>query len=148
MEHDTHCPIAFGLNHFGDRWTLLIVRDLLLKGKRQFREFLDGGEGIATAVLTDRLQKLEKAGLVTAKAGKGRGNPWFYSLTAKGKDLLPVMVEMILWSAKHDKKTTAPSTWVRRARKAMTTNKARKDFLLELLNEVVDRPSNTAASEL
>ena len=136
MEHDTHCPIAFGLNHFGDRWTLLIVRDLLLKGKRQFSEFLDGGEGIATAVLTDRLQKLEKAGLVIAKAGTGRGNPWFYSLTTKGLDLLPVMIEMILWSAKHDKKTAAPSSFVNKARKAMTTSKERKAYLLDLLREL------------
>lgn len=136
MEHDTHCPIAFGLNHFGDRWTLLIVRDLLLKGKRQFREFQESGEGIAPAVLTDRLKKLEAAGMVRAKPGRGRGNPWFYSLTAKGLDLLPVMVEMILWSAKHDPATAAPSAWVKRARKAMTTNKERAAFLDELLKAV------------
>lgn len=136
MEHDTHCPIAFGLNHFGDRWTLLIVRDLLLKGKRQFREFLEGGEGIAPAVLTDRLQKLEQFGLVRAKPGKGRGNPWFYSLTPKGLDLLPVMVEMILWSAKHDPETAAPSAWVKRARRAMATNEERAAFLDGLLKAV------------
>ncbi|MEO8067664.1 MAG: helix-turn-helix domain-containing protein [Flavobacteriales bacterium] len=136
MEHGTHCPIAFGLNHFGDRWTLLIIRDLLLKGRRQFREFLDAGEGIATGILTDRLKKLEGAGIVTAKAMTGRGNPWYYSLTPKGKDLLPVLVEMILWSAKHDKKTAALSSFVNKARKAMTSSKERKAYLLELLKDV------------
>ncbi len=135
MEHDTHCPIAFGLNHFGDRWTLLIIRDLLFKGKRQYREFLEGGEGIATAVLADRLKKLEATGIIRATAGAGRGNPWFYSLTPRGKDLLPVMVEMILWSAKHDPETAAHSSFVSKARKAMTS-KERKAFLAELLKDL------------
>jgi DNA-binding HxlR family transcriptional regulator len=132
VEHDTHCPIAFGLNHFGDKWSLLIIRDLLFKGKRQYREFLEGGEGIATAVLADRLKKLEATGLITATAGEGRGNPWYYSLTSRGKDLLPVMLEMILWSAEHDPKTAAPSAFVRRTRKAMTSEE-RKGYLNELL---------------
>ena len=132
MEHDTHCPIAFGLNHFGDRWSLLIIRDLLFKGRRQYREFLEGGEGIATAVLADRLKKLEGAGIITATAGEGRGNPWYYSLTPRGKDLLPVMLEMILWSAKHDPRTAAPSSFVNKTRKAMTSAE-RKAYLVELL---------------
>lgn len=135
MEHDTHCPIAFGLNHFGDRWTLLIIRDLLFKGKRQYREFLEGGEGIATAVLADRLRKLERAGIVTATAGEGRGNPRYYALTPRGKDLLPVMLEMILWSAKHDPRTAAPSSFVNKARKAMTS-KERTAYLAELLKDL------------
>ena len=132
MEHDTHCPIAFGLNHFGDRWSLLIIRDLLFKGRRQYREFLEGGEGIATAVLADRLKKLEGAGIITATAGEGRGNPWYYSLTPRGKDLLPVMLEMILWSAKHDPRTAAASSFVNKTRKAMTSAE-RKAYLVELL---------------
>ena len=135
MEHDTHCPIAFGLNHFGDRWSLLIIRDLLFKGRRQYREFLEGGEGIATAVLADRLKKLEGAGIITATAGEGRGNPWYYSLTPRGKDLLPVMLEMILWSAKHDPRTAALSSFVNKTRKAMTSAE-RKAYLRELLKEL------------
>lgn len=135
MEHGTHCPIAFGLNHFGDRWTLLIIRDLLFKGKRQYREFLEGGEGIATAVLADRLKKLEAMGIIKATAGEGRGNPWYYSLTPRGKDLLPVMLEMILWSAKHDPRTAAPSSFVSKARKAMTS-KERKAFFDALLKDL------------
>jgi DNA-binding HxlR family transcriptional regulator len=132
MEHDTRCPIAFGLNHFGDKWSLLIIRDLLFKGKRQYGEFLDSGEGIATAVLADRLKKLEATGMITATAGEGRGNPRFYSLTTQGKDLLPMMLEMIIWSAKHDPKTAAPSAFVNKARKAMAS-KERKAYLMELL---------------
>ena len=135
MEHETHCPIAFGLNHFGDRCTLLIIRDLLVKGKRQNREFLEGGEGIATAVLADRLKKLEATGLIKATAGEGRGNPWYYALTPRGKDLLPVMLEMILWSAKHDPRTAAPSSFVNRTRKAMMS-KERKAYFAELLKHL------------
>lgn len=132
MEHGTHCPIAFGLNHFGDRWTLLIIRDLLFKGKRQYGEFLEGGEGIATAVLADRLRKLEGAGIITATAGEGRGNPRYYALTPRGKDLLPVMLEMILWSAKHDPLTAASSSFVNKARKAMSS-KERSTYFAALL---------------
>lgn len=135
MEHHTHCPIAFGLNHYGDRWTLLIIRDLLFKGKRQYGEFLEGGEGIATAVLADRLKKLEGAGIMTVTVGEGRGNPRYYSLTPRGKDLLPVMLEMILWSAKHDPGTAAPSAFVNKARKAMSS-KARKTYLEQLLKDL------------
>lgn len=135
MEHGTHCPIAFGLNHFGDRWTLLIIRDLLFKGKRQFREFLDGGERIATAVLADRLKRLEETGIITATAGEGRGNPRYYSLTPRGKDLLPIMLEMILWSAKHDPKTAAPSTFVSKARKAMSSKECGA-YLAEILKDL------------
>ena len=135
MEHGTHCPIAFGLNHFGDRWSLLIIRDLLFKGKRQYREFLEGGEGIATAVLADRLKKLEATGIITATAGEGRGNPWFYSLTPRGKDLLPVMLEMILWSAKHDRWTEAPSSFVKRTRKAIA-GQGREAYFAELLKDL------------
>lgn len=135
MEHNTHCPIAFGLNHFGDRWTLLIIRDLLFKGKRQYREFLEGGEGIATAVLADRLKKLEATGIIEATAGEGRGNPRYYALTPRGKDLLPVMVEMILWSAMHDPESAAHSSFVSKARKVMTS-KERKAFFAELLKDL------------
>lgn len=135
MEHGTHCPIAFGLNHFGDRWTLLIIRDLLFKGKRQYREFLEGGEGIATAVLADRLRKLEATGIIMVTAGEGRGNPRFYALTPRGKDLLPVMLEMILWSAKHDPRTAAPSSFVNKTRKAMTSRE-RKAYFAELIKDL------------
>ena len=132
MEHGTHCPIAFGLNHFGDRWSLLIIRDLLFKGKRQYREFLESGEGIATAVLADRLKKLEATGVITATAGVGRGNPRYYALTPRGKDLLPVMLEMILWSAKHDPGTEAPSSFVKKTRKAIASQ-GREAYFAELL---------------
>ena len=61
----SHCPISFALDVLGDRWTLLIVRDLLFKGKHYFREFADSEERIATNILTDRLAKLEAHGIVT-----------------------------------------------------------------------------------
>ncbi|PYB76985.1 winged helix-turn-helix transcriptional regulator [Rhizobium wuzhouense] len=105
------CPIALALDLFGDAWSLLIVRDLMFKGICSFNGFLAAGEGIATNVLTDRLVKLEQAGIIT-KARDGQDRRRFvYRLTAKGAELAPVLVSMVLWSAKHTP-TDAPRDMV------------------------------------
>jgi DNA-binding HxlR family transcriptional regulator len=103
----SHCPISFALDFFGDKWSLLIVRDLLFRRKRTYREFLEGPEGIATNILADRLKKLAAAGIIekrTDRAGAGKGS---YALTDKGRDLLPLLLEMAVWSSKHDPDTIA-----------------------------------------
>jgi len=107
--HRSHCPISFALDIVGDRWTLLILRDLLMKGKATYGELLASEEGIATNVLADRLTWLERHGILK----KQRGGT-VYRVTSKGLDLLPVMVEMIAWSAKHDPRTAAPAAFVKR----------------------------------
>jgi DNA-binding HxlR family transcriptional regulator len=104
------CPIHFALEAFGDSWTLLIVRDLLLGGGATYTELLDARERIATNVLASRLARLEADGIV-AKAGDGR-----YQLTAKGLDLFPILVEMAAWSARHDPRSPVPPSFVRRLR--------------------------------
>ncbi len=104
------CPIHFSLETFGDRWTLLILRDLLLKGRSTYGEFLSAGEGIATNILADRLRRLQDDGLIQHRSD-GRYGP-----TAKAIDLLPVLVEMIVWGAAHDPATAAPAAFVERAR--------------------------------
>jgi len=104
------CPINFAVETFGDRWTLLVLRDLLLKGRSSYSEFLRAEEHIATNILADRLQRLQEDGLAT------RGADGRYRPTAKALDLLPVLVEMILWSATHDQGTAAPAEFVERAR--------------------------------
>lgn len=112
----SHCPIGFALDVFGDKWTLLIVRDLLFKGKRRYGEFADSEEGIATNILADRLVKLERHGLITRVADSSGARSREYALTEKAIDLAPMLVEIILWSAKHDPKSAADRGFVRRAR--------------------------------
>src|SRR3954466_963625 len=91
------CPVHFALEVFGDPWTLLIVRDLMFKGRRTYTEFLRAEEGIATNVLADRLVLLEGDGIIVRDSTVGSSGG--YRLTPKGVDLLPIMLEIIGWSA-------------------------------------------------
>lgn len=109
------CPISIALELLGDAWSLLIVRDLMFKGRRTFNEFLAGGEGIATNVLTDRLRRLENAGIVRKRPDPDDGRRALYALTPKGLDLAPMLVELVLWSAAHGQ-TDAPPEVVLRMR--------------------------------
>jgi DNA-binding HxlR family transcriptional regulator len=104
------CPVHFAIEVFGDAWTLLIVRDLMFKDRRTYTDFLRAEEGIATNVLADRLVRLEEDGIVR------KDEVGAYRLTDKGCDLLPVMLEIIAWSAKHDARTAAEPAFVRRLR--------------------------------
>jgi len=89
------------LEVFGDRWSLLIVRDLMIRGFRSFNEFQKSGEGIATNILADRLRKLEAAGIIVAEADEADRRRVSYRLTEKGIDLAPVLLELLLWGACH-----------------------------------------------
>ena len=109
-QRKSDCPVHFALEVFGDPWTLLIVRDLMFKDRRTYTEFLRAEEGIATNVLADRLTRLEQDGIVAKDDAGG------YRLTPKGIDLLPIMMEIIGWSAKHDARTAADREFVRRLR--------------------------------
>ena len=86
----------------GDRWSLLIIRDMMVRGSRTFKEFLGSDEGIATNVLTDRLRRLEAHGIIASEPDPSDGRKLIYSLTAKGIDLAPVLTEMVLWAARHE----------------------------------------------
>lgn len=99
--HITGCAVAFGVNIFGDRWTLLILRDLILHGKRTFSAFRDSGEGIATNILTVRLKRLETEGIVIRSRDPENGKSYIYTLTEKGFGLTPVIFEILRWSAQH-----------------------------------------------
>ena len=91
----------------GDRWSLLIVRDLMVRGFRTFKDFQGSSEAIATNILADRLRKLEAAGIVTAKVEEKDGRRINYRLTEKGIDLAPVLLELLIWGARHEE-TGAP----------------------------------------
>lgn len=101
------CPLSISLEMLGDRWSLLIVRDLMVRGCRTFKDFLHSGEGIATNILSDRLKRLACAGIVVAEEEASDGRRINYRLTEKGIDLAPVLLEMLLWAARHEK-TGAP----------------------------------------
>jgi DNA-binding HxlR family transcriptional regulator len=112
----SHCPIAFALDIFGDKWSLLLLRDLFFKGKNRYSDFLDAEEGIATNVLSERLARLEAEGLITKSRDKTNLRQFIYAPTRKGLDLLPALLEISLWSAKYDPKTAAPPSVMRRIR--------------------------------
>ena|SRR5258706_9785117 len=112
----SHCPIAFALDIFGDKWSLLLLRDLLFKDKQRYGELLASEEGISTNILSERLARLEAEGLITKSRDKTNGRQFIYSPTQKGLDLLPALLEISIWSAKHDPKTAAPPVLMRRIR--------------------------------
>lgn len=94
------CPIANVLDLFGDKWTLLVVRDLIL-GKSRYNEFAESPEGISTNILADRLKRLEHIGVVRRFPYCHKPTRYQYELTEKGKDLIPVLESMSLWADKY-----------------------------------------------
>ena len=108
------CPIAYSLDLFGDRWTLLILRDMVFGERRYYRDFLTAGEGIATNVLADRLDLLERSGLIAKRRDTEDGKRNVYTLTERGLDTVPILLELIAWGAKHDPETAAPPAFMER----------------------------------
>ncbi|WP_221930771.1 winged helix-turn-helix transcriptional regulator [Changchengzhania lutea] len=100
-ELKSDCPVNQYLEVFGDKWTLLIIRDLMFVGKRYFRELLSSEEGIATNILADRLNKLEESGIVVKTDDPNHKQKNIYTLTKAGIDLMPIMIEMAAWSVNH-----------------------------------------------
>lgn len=102
------CPIACTLDLIGDRWTLLIIRDMLFFGKQRFEEFLESPEGISTNILTSRLKSLEQLGLVEKQLYSNHSRRMNYQLTERGQSLRPVLRTMIAWGLKHIPETRIP----------------------------------------
>lgn len=101
------CPVSISLEMVGDRWSLLIIRDLMVRGYRTFKEFEDSGEGVATNILADRLRRLKSTGIIATKVDETDQRKVNYRLTQKGIDLAPVLLELLIWGARHEK-TAAP----------------------------------------
>jgi DNA-binding HxlR family transcriptional regulator len=101
------CPVNISLEIFGDRWSLLIVRDLMVRGYRTFRDFQKSGERIATNILADRLRKLERWGIISVEEEQTDRRKVNYRLTEKGIDLAPVLLDLLIWGARHEQ-TAAP----------------------------------------
>lgn len=106
-KHRSGCPVSISLEIVGDRWSLLIVRDMMVRGYRSFKDFQQSGEGIATNVLSDRLRKLQIAGILAAEPEPADGRRVNYRLTEKGIDLAPLVLELLIWGARHES-TGAP----------------------------------------
>lgn len=96
------CPLNASVEMLGDRWSLLIIRDMMLGGASTYKAFLKCYEGIATNILADRLRKLVDYEIISAQPDPSDGRKVMYQLTRKGIDLAPVLTEMVLWAAAHE----------------------------------------------
>jgi DNA-binding HxlR family transcriptional regulator len=101
----SHCAVNYGVEIFGDRWSLLIIRDIVFAGKKTYGQFLKSEEGIATNVLASRLAFLEEQGILSKAPSTDDGRKDFYTLTEKGLDLIPIVLNIVLWSAQYDAKS-------------------------------------------
>lgn len=97
----SRCPISMILDLIGDKWTMLVIRDIALFQKHTFNEFLKSDERIASNILSDRIGKLEQLGIIIKKQHPDSKAKIYYGLTMKGIELIPIIFEMAIWSEKH-----------------------------------------------
>jgi DNA-binding HxlR family transcriptional regulator len=102
VERRSGCPLNASVEMLGDRWSLLIIRDMMLRGFKTYKQFLECYEGIATNILADRLRKLVAYGIINTRPDPSDRRKVIYRLTPKGIDLAPVLTEMVLWAAAHE----------------------------------------------
>jgi DNA-binding HxlR family transcriptional regulator len=124
------CPINFAVESVGDSWSLLIIRDIVFFGKHTFGEFASSGEGISSNILASRLARLEREGILIRTPHQSDRRKELYSLTEKGLDLIPILMEMANWSAGHDPLTSAPLDFVARVN-------AEKEVIFRLIRDTV-----------
>ena len=134
----SECPLNASVEMLGDRWSLLIIRDMMLRGFRSYKEFMECYEGIATNILADRLRRLTAYGIIAAEADPSDGRKLNYVLTAKGIDLAPVLTEMVLWAAAHEE--TGNQALVRLMRED------KEKFLAEVRERWKNRQSTPASA--
>lgn len=115
--NDWHgCPIRFGSVILGDPWSMLILRDIIFKGRKYYADFLNAGEGISTNILANRLSSLRAEGILNRKKEPQSGIRVVYSLTDKGLDLIPAMLAIMDWSEKWDDQTEVPADFATKLR--------------------------------
>ncbi len=110
------CPVRFGMSQFGDKWSFLIIRDLMFKGRKYYHDFIEAGEGISTNILATRLADLESNDIINKEKDPEKGSRFIYSLTEKGKELMPMMLAMINWAEKYDEETEVPKEFIEKLR--------------------------------
>lgn len=116
IKRRSSCPISFSLDVFGDKWSLLILRDIMFYNRSHFRDFAPN-EHIATNILSDRLGKLETAGFIHKTRDSKLKNQYVYTVTPMGKTLLPLLIEMTLWGLEQDPDSLASAAFTARAQK-------------------------------
>ncbi|MFC0214392.1 winged helix-turn-helix transcriptional regulator [Paenibacillus chartarius] len=126
------CPISFSLDVLGDSWSLLIIRDIVFAGKKTFGEFLVSDEAIARNILANRLSRLETMGIITKKPHPSDKRKDIYQLTEAGLDVIPILLELSAWGAKHEPETVHAQAWLTHAR-------MEKDSLILLIRETVKK---------
>jgi DNA-binding HxlR family transcriptional regulator len=109
LKQRSTCPVSTSLDVLGDKWTLLILRDLVFAGKSTYGEFLQSPEKMATNILADRLVVLEAQGLLTKAVAADKKSKFTYRLTEKGVDTVPIIIELVLWGATHCPTIADPS---------------------------------------
>ena len=134
-DYRSSCPITIALDVFGDKWSLLILRDMVFKGKKRYGAFLDSAEKISTNILADRLRKMEKAGLISKEKDPGHGSKFVYGLTPKGQGAIPILLEMIEWSISYEVKPESIENVIEGAPKdlVMQSRTNRKALIEKLL---------------
>ena len=132
MKIRSHCPINFTLEHFGDKWSLLIIRDLMFKEKRHYNEFLESNEKVSTSVLGDRLKMLEENKIISKGKDDVKKSRIKYSLTKKGIDMLPILIDMIIWGGFYDDKTQAEKVFLTQATK-------NREYLISSIREKLEK---------
>lgn len=130
MPRRSDCPISNVLDFVGDKWSLLILRDLMFFGKRTYSDLQNSDEGVATNILSNRLEKLESDQLISKQTHPQDRRKKIYGLTEKGRDMLPILLEMIIWSGKYDPDTNAPEKLIDRAKHD------REQLLADLLDTI------------
>jgi DNA-binding HxlR family transcriptional regulator len=153
----SECPLNASVEILGDRWSLLIVRDMMLRGFKSYKEFMDSYERIATNILADRLRKLELHGIIEAQADPIDGRKLNYVLTRKGIELGPVMTEMVLWAGEHERVENQELIVRMRKDKAKflveiharwEQDRAERESRREFAKSVSDRPTRTSGTPL
>jgi len=134
MHNKSLCPINQALELFGDKWTLLIIRDIMFEGKNTYRGFLQSEEKIASNILADRLNMLEREGLLVKKSDPSHKQKIIYTLTEKGIDLLPVLIEVGVWSSKYKTLSSKDKAHVKMLKNGgeQLQKEIKKQFLLKL----------------
>ncbi|MBL4895020.1 MAG: helix-turn-helix transcriptional regulator [Emcibacter sp.] len=135
----SHCPVTYALDLIGDKWSLLMLRDIILFDKKYYHEFTQSLEGISTNILANRLAMLEGNGILLKVRDEQDKKRFIYSPTEKGLDLLPVIISMVLWSAKYDADTVAPLDEIKKIEQdpAAFMNKVRSKFSGEKMPDPV-----------